>query len=373
MKLPGKVLIIGGGIAGMCAAIELRKRGAHVDVVEIDPRWRVYGAGITLSGPTLRAFMQVGVIDDLMAHGWCADGLDVCLPDGTPVAEIQTPRIARADIPGSGGILRPELARILREHTLASGTSVRCGVTFSAMQQDGERVAVRFTDGREDSYTLVIGADGLQSKVRELIFPEAPKPHYTGQGSWRAVVPRGDVTRAFMCVGKKVKAGINPVSREEAYVYVTERRDSLDHIDESRWPQTLREVLAEFGGRVGAARDSLDEHSRVLFRPFYALLLQQPWHRGRIALIGDAVHATTPHLASGAGIGVEDAVVLAQELERADSLDPALVAFTARRFERCRMVVETSLRLGELERDDAPKAVHEKIMRDAMAALMAPI
>ncbi len=69
-----KILIIGGGIAGMCAAIELRKRNAQVDLVELDPHWRVYGAGITLSGPTLRAFTEIGVIDAIMERGWCADG-----------------------------------------------------------------------------------------------------------------------------------------------------------------------------------------------------------------------------------------------------------------------------------------------------------
>ncbi len=373
MKLPGRTLIVGGGIAGMCAAIELRKRGVQVDLVELDPRWRVYGAGITLSGATLRAFTEVGLIDDIMKEGWCADGLDMCLPNGMKVAEIPTPRLGRADVPGAGGILRPVLARILREHTLASGTSVRCGVTFSAIEQAADHVAVKFTDGREDTYALVVGADGLYSNVREWLFPDAPKPRYTGQGSWRAIVPRGDVERAFMAVGKNVKAGINPVSRDEAYVFVTERRDTPDHIAEHLWPDALREVLAEFGGRVGAARDALNAESRVLYRPFFALLLEQPWHRGRVALVGDAVHATTPHLASGAGIGVEDAVVFAQELERASDLESALQAFTARRYDRCRVVVQNSLRLGDLERDDAPNEIHQQLMRESMTALMAPI
>jgi 2-polyprenyl-6-methoxyphenol hydroxylase-like FAD-dependent oxidoreductase len=98
-----------------------------------------------------------------------------------------------------------------------------------------------------------------------------------------------------------------------------------------------------------------------------------PWHKGRVVLIGDAAHATTPHLASGAGIGVEDAVVLAEELERATDLDQALRAFTQRRYERCRMVVENSLALGDMERRNAPREQHEQLMRTSMAALLAPI
>ncbi|MEY2874215.1 MAG: hypothetical protein RLZZ373_1586, partial [Pseudomonadota bacterium] len=345
-----KILVVGGGIAGMCAAIELRKRGAQVDLVELDPHWRVYGAGITLSGPTLRAFTEIGVIDSIMERGWCADGADICTAGGVKIGELPTPRTGRPDVPGGGGILRPMLARILRHHTLASGTAVRCGTTFQSIDPSGEQVAVTFTDGRQDRYDLVIGADGLQSKVREALFPEAPKPRYTGQGSWRAVVPRpADVTRAQIYMGANIKAGVNPVSKDEMYLFVTEPRATPEFIDETRWPDTLRELLAPFGGAVGVIRDGLDAHSRIVYRPFFAMLMPQPWHCGRVVMIGDAVHATTPHLASGAGIGVEDAIVLAQELERHDDVEQALTAFTARRYERCRTVVENSLRLGQME------------------------
>ena len=98
-----------------------------------------------------------------------------------------------------------------------------------------------------------------------------------------------------------------------------------------------------------------------------------PWHRGRIVLVGDAAHATTPHLASGAAISVEDAIVLVEELERAASVEAALTAYVARRFERCKMVVENSLRLGEIEISGGSKDEHSQVMRDSMIALLAPI
>lgn len=374
MQSVQNILIVGGGIAGMCTAIELRKRGAHVDLVELDPGWQVYGAGITLSGPTLRALTQVGVIDDILAQGWCADGLDLLSADGQPLGQIHTPRIGRADVPGGGGILRPVLANILRQHTLAAGVSVRCGTTFESMAPDADGVSVCFRDGRQSRYDLVVGADGLHSKVRARIFPDAPQPKYTGQGSWRAVVPRpAQIVRATMALGKHVKAGINPVSKDEMYLYVTERRESSEYIEEARWPAELQKVLAEFGGLIGAIRDGLNEHSRILYRPFFAVLQPRPWHLGRIVLIGDAVHATTPHLASGAGIGIEDALVLAEELSHHDQVASALEAFTQRRYERCRLVVENSIELGEMERRLAPKAEHEALMMASMKALCAPI
>jgi 2-polyprenyl-6-methoxyphenol hydroxylase-like FAD-dependent oxidoreductase len=345
-----------------------------VDLVELDPHWRVYGAGITLSGPTLRAFARVGIVQDIMTHGCCADGLDAFTAEGSPIGHLPTPRIAGPDVPGGGGILRPVLARILREHTLASGTAVRCGVSFSALNEHADSIRVNFSDGRSEPYDLVIGADGLQSAVRGAVFPDAPEPHYTGQGSWRALVPRpAQLARAQMYMGRSVKAGVNPVSNDEMYLFVTERRESPDHIDESLWANELRGVLADFGGLIGEIRDNLSTQSRILYRPFYAVLLPPPWHKGRVVLIGDAAHATTPHLASGAGIGVEDAVVLAEELERSADLDRALEAFTRRRYERCRLVVENSLALGDMERRNAPREQHEQLMRTSMAALLAPI
>ena len=85
-----RILIIGGGFSGMAAAIELRKQGAQVDLVEIDPGWRSYGAGISLGGATLRAFRTLGVLDAFLAHGHAADGVQLCLPHGPKVADLPT-------------------------------------------------------------------------------------------------------------------------------------------------------------------------------------------------------------------------------------------------------------------------------------------
>jgi 2-polyprenyl-6-methoxyphenol hydroxylase-like FAD-dependent oxidoreductase len=370
-----KALVIGGGIGGMCAAIELRKRGVEVDLVEIDPQWRVYGAGITIAGAALRAFKTVGVLPAIMEQGCCTDGLDICLANGTKISHLPSVRVAGDDIPGTGGIMRPILARILSEATRASGTSVRLGVTFTSIKDEGAKVDVTFSDGTRGRYDLVVGADGVNSKVREQLFPDAPKPRFTGQGSWRAVVPRPpEVVCATMYIGKTAKAGINPVSRDEMYMFFLDKRDRPDHIGPEAWPATLREALAEFSGPIGAIRDGITPESRIVYRPLFALLLPKPWYRGRVVLIGDAAHSTTPHLASGAGISVEDALVLVEELERSpQAVELALQRFTDRRFERCRMVVENSVRLGEIERTGGSPAEHEKLMRDSMAAILAPI
>jgi 2-polyprenyl-6-methoxyphenol hydroxylase-like FAD-dependent oxidoreductase len=374
MTIIRNALIIGGGIAGMSLGIELRKRGVAVDLVEIDPQGRVYGAGITINGTALRAFKTLGVLPEILEHSACTDGVDLCTPDGTVVATLPTPRIAGEDTPGSGGILRPVLARILSQATRAAGVQVRLGVTFSAIHAQPDSVKVDFTDGSSGEYELVVGADGLFSKVRLAVFPEAPTPKYTGQGIWRATIPLlPQIKNACMMMGPVTKAGLNPVSRDEMYLFVTDERAFNERIPEERWASILKGLLAEFSGPIGVVRDGLNAQSSIIYRPLEALLVPAPWHRGRVVLVGDAVHATTPHLASGAAISVEDALVLADTLDKAPSVEAALQAYSTRRFERCRMVVQNSLRLGEIETTGGSKAEHASIMRESMRALAGPI
>lgn len=375
MAIVRRVLIIGGGFSGMSAALELRKRGIEVDLVEIDAGWRSYGAGITINGATLRAFGTVGVLPRIMAEGYCADGCDLFSASGHKLGEVPTPRLAGPDVPGGGGIMRPVLARILSDATRASGASVRLGCTFNSIRPQADGVQVSFTDGSSSRYDLAIGADGLFSKTRAAIFPQAPKPRYTGQGVWRAVAPRPEtVQRPAMYLGAHTKAGVNPVSRKEMYLFVTESRPTNSYVPESELTSQLSALLAEFSVQVlRDVRDRLGPDSRIVYRPLEALLAPEPWFSGRVVLIGDAVHATTPHLAAGAGLGIEDAIVLAEALGGETSVDAALAAFQRRRFERCRLVVQNSLRLGEIEATGGSPQEHGDIMRNSFIALARPI
>lgn len=369
------ILVIGGGFAGMSAAIECARGGARVDLVEIDPDWRNYGAGISLGGAALRAFRRLGILDEFLRYGSASDGVKVCLPNGPQVAEIPTPRLAGPDVPGGGAIMRPVLSRILAAATRAAGVEVFLGCTVDELTQDAEGVDVRFDDGRVVRYDAVIGADGLYSKTRAMLFPDAPRPHYTGQVVWRAVVPRPpEVESACIWVGPQVKPGVNPVSETEMYLFVTEPRPVNERVDPAQFLPLLRGLLEPFGAPLlRQVREQLGEGSQIVFRPLEGLLLPLPWSRGRVVLIGDAVHATTPHLASGAGIGIEDALVLAEELARHAEVSNAYAAFEARRWERCRMVVKNSMRLGEIEIAGGDKEEHARIMRESLMALAQPI
>jgi 2-polyprenyl-6-methoxyphenol hydroxylase-like FAD-dependent oxidoreductase len=371
-----KVLVVGGGFSGMSAAIQLRKQGVAVDLVEIDSGWRSYGAGISLGGATIRAFKTLGIEKQFLEHGSGTDGISLCAPPGMEVAQLPTPRLAGPDLPGGGAIMRPALAKILADATRAAQVNVRLGCTFTSLQQDADGVDVTFTDGQRQRYDLVIGADGLYSKLRETIFPNAPKPKFTGQCVWRMVLPRPpEINRPTMWMGMpKIKVGVNPVSKTEMYLFVTEDRPNNDRLDPATFPAILAGLLVRFPApAVQGIKAQIHDKSEIVYRPLEGLLLPKPWYQGRVVLIGDAVHATTPHLASGACIGIEDAIVLADELAKADSVTAALEAFQNRRWERCRMVVENSLRLGELEVSGGDKEEQQRIMQTSLMALGAPI
>lgn len=370
-----RALVIGGGFAGMTAALRLHALGITVELVEMDAGWRSYGAGISLNGATLRVIRQLGLLEAFLAAGAVTDGVHIRAPNDAIVAELPTPRVAGPDIPGSAGIMRPALARILSDAVRATGIKLRLGQSFTDITETPTAVRVTFSDGTADSYDLVVGADGVYSAVRKALFPDAPSPKFVGQSVWRAVLPRPpEITTVTMWMGPRLKVGLNLVGAEETYLFLTEDRATNGFVPPETHLPTLKALLGQFASplvrRLGAA---LTEASQIVYRPLEQLLLPRPWYRGRVVLIGDAVHSTTPHLAAGACIGVEDAVVLAEEIARAPDLTAALDAYQDRRWERCRMVVENSARLAEIEITGGSREEHAGLMKQSMIGLAQPI
>ncbi len=337
------VLIVGGGIGGMTAAIALRRIGIAVDLIDIDPKWRVYGAGISITGLSLRAFEHLGILDEIRRRGYVGSVIRTLKYTGEVVAMRNLPE-------ESGGILRPVLHEILARTVREEAVAVRLGITVAKLTQTDEQVDVAFTDGSTGCYDLVVGADGIYSSIRGMIFPDAPKPAFTGQGCWRVVAPRpADMDRGESYLDGPVKIGLNPVSDDEIYMFLLEHVPDNPFYSDEQLVSHLRKLMEPFGGTVPGVRETVREPSQVNYRPLEWLLLPEPWYQGRVVLIGDAAHATTPHLASGAGLAAEDGLVLAEELARHSDVSAALKAFMARRFERARAVVETSVKIGDLQ------------------------
>lgn len=371
------VLVVGGGVGGMTATLALARRGVAVTLIDSDPAWRVYGAGITITGMSLRAFDDLGVLDEIRERGFVHNGMRPMRFDGEPLGE---PRWAPPGAPPvmlGGGIMRPVLHDILSSRVREAAAEVRLGVTVAALEQDGDGVDVAFSDGTAARYDLVVGADGIYSQMRARVFPHAPKPQFTDQGCWRIVADRPpEIDRAQIYFGGPLKLGMSPISQEQMYVFL------LEHVPGNPWfpPEThvehLSELMAPFGGYIPTIRANLGADSLTNYRPLEWLLLPDPWYKGRVVLIGDAAHATTPHMASGAGLAVEDGLVLADELAKTDSsamgVATALRGFMYRRFERAKLVVETSVKSGEMEIARADRALQTGVLASATQALARP-
>jgi 2-polyprenyl-6-methoxyphenol hydroxylase-like FAD-dependent oxidoreductase len=169
--------------------------------------------------------------------------------------------------------------------------------------------------------------------------------------------------------------GVNPISETHMYMFLMENREFSEWIDPASWPGEMARLLGEFPAPIlqTLVPQLYEPGANIDYRPLANLLVPLPWHKGRIVMIGDTVHATTPHLASGAGIGIESAIVLAEELLADGDLQTALNRFEGRRWERCQLVVENSARLCEIEKSGGDKEEHAQIMRESTATLAEPI
>lgn len=368
-----KCLIVGGGIGGMSAALALAQRGVAVELIDLDPEWRVYGAGITITGPTLRAYKHLDLVDDIARHGAITSGSRMFRFDGVHLRDMDEPAL-EADLPATGGIMRPVLHHLMQDRIRTQGVPVRLGITVDALTNRDGGVDVVFSDGATGRYDLVIGADSIHSRVRELAFPHMGEPERTGQGCWRVSIARPPgLERGEFYFGHQYPVGITRCGAEQVYLWMlTPHERRKKHFDGEELFDRMKANLAPFGGNAGWIHDHMTRSDWVNYRPLAAKLQPGPWSNGRIVLLGDSVHATTPHLASGAGMAVESAIALAEELDRTDDAEAGLRAYESRRFERCRDIVESSIAIGKAQLEGAGPEVVGGLIGGALHRLSAP-
>jgi 2-polyprenyl-6-methoxyphenol hydroxylase-like FAD-dependent oxidoreductase len=370
-----KVLIVGGGIGGLSAAIALRRAGADVDLVEINSTFKVYHVGIIVQGNFIRAMDALGIADQAVAVGYPQLGLQFKDIHGHLIADIPGIRLAGEKYPSDLGMARPALHGVLTEAARANGAQLRLGLTFDKIEQSADAVDVTFTDGTRGRYDLVVGADGLRSKVRATFFPDAPEPKFTGQGVWRYNVPRPpEITRTFMCMGLEGgKCGFCPLTPTTGYVILVQSEPGNPRHPPEKLAEIMRSRLAACTGTMAQLRDQITDSTQVVYRPLEAVFVPAPWHRGRVLMIGDAVHATTPHMGQGAAQAVEDAVVLGQLVAANLPMPQLLETFMQRRYERCKFIYESSLQIGEWEQHLTPDADPATLTRRMLEAMAQPI
>lgn len=366
------VLVIGGGIGGLTSAIALRKLGYTVDVIERDPNWSVYGVGIIQQGNVLRAAHTLGILDSYAAAGVGFDAVEIFAPDGTKVARVPSPRLL-PDYPANLGVGRRELHKVLAGSAIAAGAEIRLGGTADIINDDGQAVAVRFSDGSEQTYDLVVAADGVYSQTRGMVLPEAETPQFTGQSVWRYNLPRPADLDALQVYNGPIGAGLVPISAELMYMYVTTPEPGNPWYPREGLAAAMRSKLATCSPALRELGELITDDDGVVYRPLEGMLVEGPWSKGRVVLIGDAVHATTPHLGQGAGMAIEDSIVLAEELARHATVEEAFAAFRKRRFDRCAYIVKAShaICMGQLGK--GPPVDNAKATAEMFALTAQPI
>jgi len=344
-------LVVGGGAAGSAVAILLAEAGVQVDLVDVKPEPTAIGSGITLQGNALRVLRQLGVWEEVQRNGYAFETLGLRAPDpaGTLIVEMPDVKTGGPDLPATLGMPRPVLARILIDRAVAAGVKIRYRTTFTQLAQDPDGVDVSFSDSSGGRYDLVIGADGIRSWTRRSLDIQL-ETRAVGMGIWRAFGPRPtSVTRTDLYYGGPCYiAGYCPTGEDSLYAYIVEDAQDRSTLTPAEQLAVLRELSEGYHGPWDDIREQLTDPSRVNYTWFETHLLEAPWNRGRVVLIGDAAHTCPPTLAQGAAQALEDAAVLAELLVDRDTLDQQLWdSFHERRVARATAVVAASNQLAE--------------------------
>ena len=366
------ILIIGGGIGGLCAAIALRQKGHKVEIIEKDPEWSVYGVGIIQQANVVRAVHQLGILDNYLDAGFGFDFVEMYRPDGQMVARIPAPKLAEG-YPANVGINRPALHKVLGDAAINAGASIRLGVTAKGIEETEAGVHVVFSDGTEGEYDLVVGADGVMSDTRRKLFPDYPDLVFAGQAVWRYNLPRPKDMDALRAFEGEIGVGLVPLSEAECYMYVT-----TPEPDSPRYPvegiaAKMREKLKNACPWIKQMAEQITDDEGVVYRPLSWHFKEGDWHKGRVVLLGDAVHGTTPHLGQGAGMAIEDGLVLADELEKHHDLETAFQAYRDRRYDRCKFIVDASVSVCDFQMGRRGPIDYAQLTRDMFAETAQPI
>lgn len=341
------VLIVGSGIGGATAAYALRRIGVDVHCIDIKTETPLVGSGICLLHNALRAMGTLSLAEQCLDSGYRFDAFRQFDAAGHLLCSNSAPP--------SCGIRRPELARIVETAAAGAGAIFDRGVTVDRLVNRPEGVDVYFSNGRQATYDLVVAADGVYSSIRQQIFGGHYNPAFAGQSVWRFNAVRPVEVDGFCLfrtqTGKTV--GSFPTGQNSCYIFYSENSKDPLRIPESEAHLMIRERLLEFTApALVASLEQVTKPRQVIFRPLDITLVPAPWHRERVVLLGDAAHAPTPHMTSGGGMAIEDAVVLAECITSTQSANAALGLYSNRRFERCKTIYGASLQLCRNEQQD---------------------
>lgn len=340
------VIIIGGGIAGLASARALAARGAEVTVVERADRWAPVGAGIVLARNAMAVLDHVGAGAAVRERGRALPAASILDAAGE----------VRLELGGEASMVAIHRADLHAALLDGLDAEVRLATTVETLRADRDRVHVELSDGTALDTGLLVGADGLRSRVRELLLGiQAPRVVPAGYRVWRIVTD--DVAMTDTAVeqwGRGRRIGVVPLSDGRLYAFFVADDDVRGARTATGDVATLQRVFAGFAGPAGRVLASLDDRVEVLDHPVLELD-RVDFGRGRVALIGDAAHAMTPNLGQGAAQALEDVPVLVA-LTETGSPDVAAGLAAARR-RRVGLVKRRSAVVGRIGQASGAVAV----------------
>lgn len=334
--------VVGAGIAGLAAALALRRAGWRVDVHERAAALAPLGAGLVLWPNAVHALDALGVGAAVREQAAVLDGSTLRRCDGRWLARNDDAGLAARQGAPLLGIERSSLQAIL---AAAVGPDL---VRFGSQVRDAEAL----TTGHD----LVVAADGIRSRVRAAGWPGHAQPAYAGYTVWRAMVAAEAVAPAVSETwGHRERFGMVPVGSGRVYLFATATVGAGQHAEDPAGElHELRSRFSRWHDPIPALLDAVDPDA-VMRHDVHALPhVPRPLHRGRTVLLGDAAHAMEPNLGQGACLALEDAVVLAHVLDDDAPVDHALPRYSAARRERVVAVSRLSARIGRLTQGGGP-------------------
>jgi 2-polyprenyl-6-methoxyphenol hydroxylase-like FAD-dependent oxidoreductase len=350
-----KFTVIGGGICGLTTAIALIRSGHEVRVFEAATKLREAGAGVVLGANAMRALHALGIHDAVKAAGSEITNMCVREANGVPISEMDTVKFARQSGFGNVAVHRADLQQILLEH-LPDGT-VQLGSVFERFEQHDGQVAACFAGNNTVSADGLLAADGIRSRARLQVFSTSV-PRFAGYTCWRGVVDasalRLPAGRSFEFWGGVDRFGYVPLVDGQVYWYACTNSPTPNNPAFSNWRiADLQRRFERFSSPVPEllARTPDD---RLLWNDILDIKPVKSFAHGRVLLLGDAAHATTPNLGQGAGQAVEDAAILSRCLREAGALPESFLEFDRQRRWRTTKIVNMSWQVGRMAHLKSP-------------------
>ena len=352
-----RVLIVGGGLAGLALMIALRQRGLPAAIVERASDRAAPGAGLYLIGSATRALRALGVADDAARNGCVIRTQRLFNHRGTRLAEIEAGAFWEPCGP-CFGIARSDLHKLLTQQ--AAGSHIRLGVTVQSLRQHEDHVRVQLSDGSCETYDLVVGADGIRSSIRQLEYGDLGVK-FRGQVGWRFIVrlPPG-LEGWTVFLGPQSAFLMLPIGDELAYCYADKASARSIRDPAQGTIERLRENFATFASPVPEVLARLGPADPIHFSAIEEVA-HLCYGQGRVVLIGDAAHAMSPNMACGAAMAFEDALVLAEIVSRAGTASEVIPEFVRRRAARIGWVHQQTDRRDHLR--NLPSTMRDVFVR----------